>query len=130
MINQYVATYVAHGFILNVIILNDLDYEYLKSNDETWYCKTCIQEILPFCNKKINPNKINLGNAGIDPNLKNLLCQLNNLSEKENIDNENLPNCKYIDTYVIFPILMMIFPSSNQNAFYFSSQYKFTVKKF
>ena len=97
MINQYVATYVAHGFILNVIILNDLDYEYLKSNDETWYCKTCIQEILPFCNKKINPNKINLGNAGIDPNLKNLLCQLNNLPEKENIDNENLPNCKYKD---------------------------------
>ena len=75
--------------------LNDLDYEYLKSNDETWYCKTCIDEILPFCNKKINPNKINLGNAGIDPNLKNLLCQLNNLSEKKNNDNENLPNCKY-----------------------------------
>ena len=73
--------------------LNDLDYEYLKNNDETWYCKTCIQEILPFCNKKINQNIINLGNAGIDPNLKNLLCQLNNLSEKENIDNENLPNC-------------------------------------
>ena len=75
--------------------LNDLDYEYLKNNDKTWYCKTCIQEILPFCNKKINQNIINLGNAGIDPNLKNLLCQLNNLSEKENIDNENLPNCKY-----------------------------------
>ena len=77
--------------------LNDLDYEYLKSNDETWYCKTCIHEILPFCNKKINPNKINLGNVGIDPNLKNLLCQLNNLTEKENNDNENLPNCKYRD---------------------------------
>ena len=26
--------------------LNDLDYEYLKRKDETWYCKTCIQEIL------------------------------------------------------------------------------------
>ena len=77
--------------------LNDLDYEFLKSNDETWYCKTCIQENLPFCNKKINPNKINLGNAGIDPNLKNLLCRLNNFSEKENIDNENLPDCKYRD---------------------------------
>ena len=65
--------------------LNDIDYEYLiKSNDETWYCKTCIQEILPFCKKKVNPNKINLGNAGIGPNLKN-------------IDNENLPNCKYRD---------------------------------
>ena len=90
-------TYVAHGFILNVIILNDLDYEYLKSNDETWYCKTGIQEILPFCNKGINPNKINLGHASIDSNLKNLLCQLNNLPEKENIDNENLPNRKYRD---------------------------------
>ena len=77
--------------------LNDLDYEYLKSNDETWYCKTCIHEILPFCNKKINPNKINLGNAGTGPNLKNLLCQLNNLSEKENNDNEKLPNCKHRD---------------------------------
>ena len=52
--------------------LNDLDYEYLKSNDETGYCNTCIQEILPFCNKKINPNKINLGNVGIDPNLKKI----------------------------------------------------------
>ena len=63
--------------------LNDLDYEYLKNNDETWYCnKTCIQEILPFCNKKINPNKINFGNAGIDSNLKFFLRQLNNLSKK------------------------------------------------
>ena len=51
---------------------NDLDHEYLKNNNETWYCKTCIQEILPFCNKKINPNIINLGNARIDPNPKNL----------------------------------------------------------
>ena len=30
--------------------LNDLDYEYLKSKYKTWYCKTCINEILPFCN--------------------------------------------------------------------------------
>ena len=77
--------------------LNDLDYEYLQNNDETWYCKTRVQEILPFCKKKMNPNIIILGNASIDPNLKDLLCQLNNLSEKENIDNENLPNCKYRD---------------------------------
>ena len=90
-------TYAANRFILNAIILMILDYEYRKSKDETWYCKTCIQEILPFCNKKINPNKINLGNAVIDPNLKNLLCWLNNLSEKKNNDNENLPNCKYGD---------------------------------
>ena len=84
--------------------LDGLDYEHLKSHDETWYCKTCIQEILTFCNKKINPNKINLGNAGIDPNRKNILCQLNNLSEKENIDNENLPNGKYRDIHS-FPSL-------------------------
>ena len=87
-------TYVENRVISN---LNDLDYQYLKSNDETWHCKTCSQEILPFYNKEINGNKINLGNAGIDPNLKNILCQLNNLSEKENIDNENLINCKYRD---------------------------------
>ena len=68
--------------------LNDLDYEYLKSKDETWYCKAFIQEILPFC-------KINLGNPSIDPHLKNLLCQLNNLSEKESNENENPPKCKY-----------------------------------
>ena len=67
VIKQYVMTYVANGFISN---LNELDYKYLKRKDETWYCKTCIQEILPFSNKTINPNKINLSNAGIDPNLK------------------------------------------------------------
>ena len=50
--------------------LNDLFYEYLKRKDETWHRKSFIQEILPFCNKKINPNKINLGNAGIDPNFE------------------------------------------------------------
>ena len=52
----------------------------------------------------INPNKINLGNAGIDPNLKKKLCQLNNLFEKENNDNENLPNCKYRDISYFFNI--------------------------
>ena len=95
--------------------LNDLDYEYLKSNNETWYYKTSIQDILPFCNKK-NPNRINLGNTGIDPNLKKLLCQLNDLSEKDNIDNENRPNCKY-RVQVIFPILMW---NSSLNAFHLS----------
>ena len=45
----------------------------------------------------MNPNNINLGNAGINPSLKFFLCQLNNPSEKENNDNENLPNCKYRD---------------------------------
>ena len=32
-----------------------------------------------------------------DPNLKILLCQLYNLSEKENYENEKLRNCKYRD---------------------------------
>ena len=45
--------------------LNDLDFEYLKGNDETCYCKTCIHEVWPFCNKKIYPNEINLGNVGV-----------------------------------------------------------------
>ena len=53
-------------------ILDDLDYEYIKSKDENWYCNTCIQEILPFRNKKINSSKINLGNTGIGPNVKNV----------------------------------------------------------
>ena len=75
----------------------DLDYEYLKINDETLCCQTCIQYILPFCNKKIDPNKIKSYNAGIDSNLKCQLCQLNNLSEKENIDNKNLSKCRYRD---------------------------------
>ena len=30
----------------------------------------------------------------LDPNLKNLLCQLNNLYEQDANDNENLPDCK------------------------------------
>ena len=98
-------TYVANGFISNAITLaNDLDYKYLKSKDETLYCKTCIQEILRFCNKKINPNKINLGNASIDTNLKNLLCQENNLSEKENSYRTFLT--VNIEPLVIFSILM------------------------
>ena len=56
---------------------------------------------LPFCDKKINLNKINLDNTGIDPNLKNRLCQLSNLSEKETNDIENLPKCKYRDVSYI-----------------------------
>ena len=103
--------------------LNDLDYEYLKSNNETWYYKTSIQDILPFSNKK-NPNRINLGITGIDPNLKKLLCQLNDLSEKDSIDNENRPNCKYRGTSH-FSNLDVELKSKC-----LSSQYKFTFKKF
>ena len=44
-----------------------------------------LQDILPFCNRKKYPSKIDLDNtgkthSGIDPNPRNLLCQLNNLS--------------------------------------------------
>ena len=78
MKKQYVVTLCIKSIHIRCNNLNDLDYESLK-------------------NKEINQNIMNLGNAGIDSNLKNLLCQLNNLSEKENIDNENLPNCKYRD---------------------------------
>ena len=105
MIKQYVVTLCIKCKWIHIRCnnLNDLDCEYYKNNDETWYCKTCIQKILPFCNKKINQNIINLGNAGIGPNLKNLLCQLNNLSQKENI---NMRTCLTvnIETYVIFAI--------------------------
>ena len=32
---------------------NDLDYEYLKLNENVWYCKICATEILPFCNTQM-----------------------------------------------------------------------------
>ena len=62
-------------------IFNDLDYENLTPRNESCYCKACIQEILPFCSKKITPNNINSEHSSIDPNLKKILCYLNNLSE-------------------------------------------------
>lgn len=61
---------------------HDLDQKYLKR------MRLCAS----------NPNKISLDNADIDPNLKNLLRQLNDISEKETNDNENLPNSKQRDT--------------------------------
>ena len=39
--------------------VNNLDYENLKLRNKFWYCKACIQEILPFCSNKLNPNNIN-----------------------------------------------------------------------
>ena len=86
MIKQYVVIYVTNGFICNN--LYDLDYENRKPRNESWYCKECIQEILPVCIKKSN---INSEHSSIDPNLKNSLCQLNNFSEQETNDNNNLP---------------------------------------
>ena len=50
--------------------------------DEAWYCETCIQENLTFSSKKVNSNVFNSKHSNIDPNFKNLICQLKNLSEK------------------------------------------------
>ena len=61
------------------------------------YCKAIILEILPFWIIRVNLNNFNLEHSSIDPNLKDLLCQLNNLPEKENNDIENLPDFKYKD---------------------------------
>ena len=81
--------------------LNDLDYEDLKMKNQTLYCKLCIQETLPFSKKTVNPNVINSEYSIIDSNLKNLLCHLNDLSEKEINNNENLTNSKCRDiTYL------------------------------
>ena len=33
---------------------SNLDYKDLKIRDECWYCKTCIQEILPVYRKTVN----------------------------------------------------------------------------
>ena len=77
--------------------LNDLDYEYLKLNENSWYCKICTTEILPFCktlkdfSKSDNDNKLS---NNINVNLKNLLLQLNNLTNNENNKNNDLPNSK------------------------------------
>ena len=58
--------------------------------------------------------------------LKNVLYQLNNLSQKEHHDNEHLYLTVTIETSVIFPILMW---NLNQNVILLS-QYKFTFEKF
>ena len=58
--------------------------------------------------------------------LKNVLYQLNNLSQKEHNDNEHLYLTVTIETSVIFPILMW---NLNRNVI-LSSQYKFTFEKF
>ena len=57
--------------------------------------------------------------------LKNVLYQLNNLSQKEHNDNEHLYLTVTIETSVIFPILMW---NLNRNVI-LSSQHKFTFEK-
>ena len=76
--------------------LNDLDYQSLQRKGETWYCKTCIQEILSFFNKKINPKIINLENAGIDSNVKIISCWIVILKKVTN-DNKSPIYCKHSD---------------------------------
>ena len=54
----------------------------------------------------------------VDPNLKNLLCQSNNLSEEGTNKNENLPNCNYIDLSYFSNLdkklkMSLIFPSQS-----------------
>ena len=70
-------------------------YKNLKVRNTFWYCKECIQEIPPFCSKKVNPNNSEHQVLTLISNI--FFCQLNNLSEEETNDNENLHNCKYRD---------------------------------
>ena len=73
--------------------MNDLDYNFLKSKNENWYCILCTPEILPFCQitKKISIPKGNL-NKPTDA-LVNLF-QLNNFTDDAKENELNLPNCK------------------------------------
>ena len=56
------------------ICTNNLDYKDHKIRDGSWYCKTCLKEIVPFCSKKVNSNISSDQSRNIDPNSKNLLC--------------------------------------------------------
>ena len=76
--------------------LNDVDYEYLKLNDDVWFCKLCIEEILPFC-RSLKTN-VNDTTKTINSSLRDLLLQLNNFSyDSENETSELLPNSVYKD---------------------------------
>ena len=80
--------------------LNDLDYEYLKFSENAWYCKIFTIERLPFCKPLKDSNKSNIDNKlsnKINVNLKNLLTNLNNPTNDEKDENNDLPNSKYKD---------------------------------
>ena len=62
-----------------------------------WYCKLCPKGILPFCSKQTNIDANNSGYSNINTNLLNLLSQINNLTDNDNSEDENLPNCKHWD---------------------------------
>ena len=84
--------------------LNDLDYEYLNLNGNAWCCKICTAEILPFCKTLKDFNKSDIDsklsnnvNVYVNVNLKNLLLQLNNLTNDEKDENNDLLNSNYKD---------------------------------
>ena len=82
---------------INCNELNDIDYENLKTSNNIWFYKLCIKEILPFCSKQTNIDENNSGYSNITINLLNLLSQINHLTDNDNSEDENLPNCKYRD---------------------------------
>ena len=42
--------------------LNDLQYKYLTVNENSWYCKICTTEVLPFCKTLQDFNKSDIDN--------------------------------------------------------------------
>ena len=82
---------------INCNELNNIDYENLKTSNDIWYCKLCIKQILPFCSKQTNTDENNSGYSNINTNFLNLLSQINNLTDNDNSEDENLPDCKYQD---------------------------------
>ena len=77
------------GYTLNVINLDHLDYEYLKTNNSDWFCKLCTAEILPFCSNFNKTDNRNKKHVKYDGDLLILLDQLNNfLSEEKSNDNK------------------------------------------
>ena len=71
--------------------LNDMDYKNLKTSNDIWYCKLCTRDILPFGYKQTHIDENNSGYS----NLLTLLSQINNLTDNDNSEGENLPNCNY-----------------------------------
>ena len=89
---------------INSNSLDDIDYENLKTSSDIWYCKLCTKDILPFWSKQININKNDSVHSNINTNLLNLLSRINSLTDNDNSEEENLPNCKSQDiSLIIFP---------------------------
>ena len=77
--------------------LIDLDYKYLKLNQNAWYCKICTTEILIFCKTFKDSNKSDIDKR-LSNNLKvNLKTFSSNLTNDEKDENKCFPNSKYKD---------------------------------